>query len=408
MKRFINIALIACLLTCCGSVFAQEAPKDVKPADKPEVKMEAPAKKAHIKAFRPRIPRQVKSAIEFFKLADELELTDDQMIQLRGYYKKHLVKPEKKLEKPSMPSPEDFCKMTEEEMKKFAENESKKVHDAIMGTLQKIIDIKKILSPEQFQKLREKSRDEAKKALAKMAEASKKAKEQKKKDNCCKGFRPDMMPHMGQMCCPMMGGRHGMKHQMGPQCPMMGGRHGMKHQMGPQCPMMGGRHGMNHQMGRCPKMGGRHGMEHHMGSMCPMMGDRHGMNHQMRPRFPKMDEMHGMNHHMGSDCPMMGDHHGMMPQMRPGMKGEKHNHDFKKSPCFGRDSKDFDEKAFFKFMKKFFDWQKKQKCDTMDLGNKSPKFDSLKKDGEKLPPLHMNKPEGPKAAPKGPAEKEVH
>ena len=395
MKRFINIALIACLLTCCGSVFAQEAPKDVKPADKPEVKMEAPAKKAHIKAFRPRIPRQVKSAIEFFKLADELELTDDQMIQLRGYYKKHLVKPEKKLEKPSMPSPEDFCKMTEEEMKKFAENESKKVHDAIMGTLQKIIDIKKILSPEQFQKLREKSRDEAKKALAKMAEASKKAKEQKKKDNCCKGFRPDMMPHMGQMCCPMMGGRYGMKHQMGPQCPMMGGRHGMKHQMGPQCPMMGGRHGMKHQMGpQCPMMGGRHGMKHQMGPQCPMMGGRHGMKHQMGPQ-----------------CPMMGGHHNMMPhQMWSGMKkGDKPcKMGFKNAPDFDGRHQNFDDYAFFKFMKKFYDWQKSKKGDIIDLGNKNPKFDSLKKDGEKLPPLHMNKPEGPKAAPKGPAEKEVH
>lgn len=392
MKRFINAALVVCLIACCGSVFAQEAPKDVKPADKPAAKLENPIKKVHFKAFRPRIPHQVKNAIEFFKLADELQLTDDQMIQLRGYYKKHLTAPQKKLEKPSMPSPEEFYKMTEEEMKNFAENESKKIHDAIMSGLQKIIDIKKILSPEQFQKLKEMSQEEAKKALAKMAESHKKAKEQKKKDKehkHHKDFNPGMMPQMGPMCPMMDGCHHGMMPQMGSGCPMMGGRHGMNHQMGPKCPMMGG----------------RHGMEHHMGSMCPMMGDRHGMNHQMRPRFPKMDEMHGMNHHMGSDCPMMGDHHGMMPQMRPGMKGEKHNHDFKKSPCFGRDCKDFDEKAFFKFMKKFFDWQKKQKCDTIELGNKSPKFDSLKKDGEKLPPLHMNKPEGPKAASEEPAKK---
>ncbi len=393
MKRLINAALVVCLIACCGSVFAQEAPKDVKSADKPVAKLDKSIKKVHFKAFRPRIPRQVKNAIEFFKLADELQLTDDQMIQLRGYYKKHLTAPQKKLERPSMPSPEEFYKMTEEEMKAFAENESKKIHDAIMSGLQKIIDIKKILSPEQFQKLKDMSHEEAKKALAKMAETHKKAKEQKKKDKehkHHKDFNPGMMPQMGSMW-PMMGGcQYGMMPQMGSGCPMMGGHYGMNHQMGPRCPMMGGHHGMNHQMGpRCPMMGGYH----------------HGMMPKKGPKCPKMDEMHGMNHHMGSDYPMMGGHRGMMPQMGPGMKGGKHNHDFKKGPRFGRDCKDFDEKAFFNFMKKVFDWQKNQKCDTMNIGNKNPKFDSLKKDGEKLPPLHMNKPEGPKAVPEEPAKK---
>lgn len=112
---------------------------------------------------------KAKAALNFFKLADEIELTDEQLIQLRSFYKKHYSEPAKKFEKPDMPSSETLFYMNEEQLRKIADDESKKVHEKMMGTFQKIIDIKKILTYEQLKKIKSLCEEEAKKSAERKA-----------------------------------------------------------------------------------------------------------------------------------------------------------------------------------------------------------------------------------------------
>ncbi len=164
MKKMVSIiAVMICSAFLQNSAFAQQTPispeklvikedkvlpnKDIKRVCKPEIKM----------------PYQARRAFEFFKYADDLNLTDEQLIQLRGFYKKHYSKKAEKKEFPNIPSTFELYKMSDDELVKYADNEAIKIKERIMSRLQKIIDIRKILTDEQLKKLQEEGIKEAEK-----------------------------------------------------------------------------------------------------------------------------------------------------------------------------------------------------------------------------------------------------
>lgn len=92
-------------------------------------------------------------AFGFFKLADELEISGPQLLQLRALFQKNDEKMRlgqqhrklyKKLSDPNL---------TEADAKKIAAEQGKAVEEAIMARFQMQQDLRKILSPEQYKKL---------------------------------------------------------------------------------------------------------------------------------------------------------------------------------------------------------------------------------------------------------------
>jgi hypothetical protein len=305
MKRIIGItAALICSLFFQSSVIAQEIPANPQIKDSKPV-FEKPIKKE----FRPstKMPHKIRKALEFFKFADELQLTDDQIIKLRAFYKKYnSQKPEIKEPQKASNMP-DFYKMTDEELVKYAEEEAMKKKQKLMFRLQKIIELRKILTKEQLETIKKNAEDRRAKN-----------KPSRKPLPPRNYMMPPMWPQFGMMnhvppmgCCPQMG--------MMPQPPMR-----PMHQPG----MMP--HRNMPPMGCCPQMGmmpqpfmrpmHQPGMMPHR-NMPPMGCPQMGMMPQppMRPMHQPCMMPHRNMPPMG--CPQMG----MMPQppMRPMPKLDK-------------------------------------------------------------------------------------
>lgn len=89
----------------------------------------------------------------FFRLADELEISDPQLLQLRALFQKNDEKirsgrQHRKLYK-KLSDPD----LTEADARKIAAEEGKAVEEAIIGRFQMQQDLRKILSAEQYKKL---------------------------------------------------------------------------------------------------------------------------------------------------------------------------------------------------------------------------------------------------------------
>ncbi len=340
-NKFSIIAMVACLISFGGAIFAQEANKTPNKNQKPNdvvVKVKEGEKPNFFrfpKDFKMplRMPQHARNAFELFKYADELQLTDDQIIKLRAYYKKHFSEEAKKREMPPVPKKVDFYSMSEQELLKYADDESARVKKEILNRLQKIIDIKKILTPEQFDKIKKEAENEAERNLKRLEEKLKKGqiplpgvkpqkpqKDKKKKDfkhSKCPMFPPFgmMMPPypMQQPMCPQQGM---MMHQpcpMQPMCPQPGMMPysmqpmGFQPHMIPQMPPMPPKKQKFTQPGTIPAMPKKNhkhprpGMRPHMSHMGPMP--------YMQPMCPQQGMM------MHQPCPMqpMCPQPGMMP-----------------------------------------------------------------------------------------------
>ena len=304
MKKIISItAALICSFFLQNPVIAQEAPKN------PPLKGSKPAFEKPIqKDCKPpmKMPHKVKKAFDFFKFADELQLTDDQIIKLRAFYKKHNSQ---KPEPPKAPQAVDFYKMTDEELVKYAEEEAMKKKQRLMLKLQKIIDIRKILTKEQLEMI--------KKEAEKEAENNKKKFEEHRKQRANKSRRPQF-PRPGMM---QMYPSFGMMQPMGPQCGMM-----------PHMPPMGPQQGM---MPHMPPMGPQKGMMPCM----PPMGPQCGMMPHMPPMGPQCGMMPCMPP-MGPQCGMMPHMPKMSPksQHKPMIKDDKPCKDKKPSHRFDRNN----------------------------------------------------------------------
>ena len=379
MKKLISItAALLCSFFLNNPVIAQEAPKNPVNKDSKLIKEESVCKapimpnfKKFSKDFKPmvRMPRKITNSIEFFKFADELQLTDEQIIKLRAYYKKHYSeKTSPKAFKP-VPTVVDFYKMTDEELTNYADELSMKTKNAIMSKLQKIIDIRKILTKEQLELIKKETEKEAENIKKKIEE--KHAKNKNKKCGFFSSFmnlkpnqfpprfcfppNPMPQPFMPPMCCPQMGMMQPMYPPFGMmphhRAPSMGPKPGKKHHnmppMGPQFGMMpqSPMRPMHHQpfmmpQNHMPPMTPQFGMmsqppmrpmpqqpfmmqQHHMPPMTPQFGM---MPFPMQPVCPQM----GMMPHNNNMPPM-----GPQPKFRPMSKDDKHGKDKKPGHKFG-------------------------------------------------------------------------
>ena len=345
MKRIIGItAALICSLFFQSSVIAQEVPANPQIKDSKPV-FEKPIKKE----FRPsaKMPHKIRKALEFFKFADELQLTDDQIIKLRAFYKKYnSQKPEIKEPQKSSNMP-DFYKMTDEELVKYAEEEAMKKKQKLMFRLQKIIELRKILTKEQL-------------------ETIKKSAEDRRAKN--KPSRKPLPPRNYMM--PPMWSQFGMMNHMPPMgcCPQMG--------MMPQPPMrpMHQPGMMPHRnmppMGCCPQMG--------MMPQPPMRpmpkSDKPGKNKQPNQKFAQKNHFPMMN--------PMGFYPGYMAQpnmmcccpcqMRPPMPGFRKNFKEKRLP--------------FDFLLKLFSCKNEKESDIIQMDktiSKEELFGNPKKESSK-------------------------
>ena len=388
MKRIIGItAALICSFFLQSPVIAQEAPANPNIINTKPV-FEKPIKKDFNSSKR--MPRKIKKVFQLFKLADELQLTDDQIIKLRAFYKKYnSEKPEKK-EPAKALNMLDFYKMSDEELVKYAEEEAMKKKQELMFKLQKIIEIRKILTKDQLdliQKEAENRRKEFEDKKAKNRHSRKPIAPRKfmMPSMCCPQMgmmpqppmrpmpcQPCMMPHhnMPPMVCPQMG--------MMPQPPMRPMPHQpfmMPHNNMPPmgCPQMGmmPQPPMPHQPFMMPN--------HNMPPMgCPQMGmmpqppmrpmpklDKQGKCKEPKHKFAKKNHFPMMN--------PMGFYPGYMPQqnmmsccpcqMRPPMPGFRKNFKEKRPP--------------FDFLLKLFSCKKEKDSDIIhnEKENKSEKAD---------------------------------
>ena len=421
VKKVSIIALVACLISFGSGVFAQDANNlpNTNKTEKEVVKVKDnnfPPKMLMPKAVKPPVfmPRQIKNALELLKYADELQLTDEQLIQLRGYYKKYYSEEAKKKEIAKVPSIADFYAMSEQELQKYAEDESARIKKEIMVRFQKIIDIKKILTPEQFKKIKEDVEKEAKKKIEnivlnkKPSPMGKPSKSHRCK--CHKGmkhFRPFMgMPYMQPMFPPQGMMQPRMQHpmfppqgcpNMMPMQPMFPPQGMMQPQMQPMFPPQGCPNMMPHKQ---PKFPPQEMMQPQMQQpMFPPQGCPNMMPHKqhklppqgmmqphmqqpmfppqgcpnmmpMQPMFPpqgypNMMPMQPMFSPQG--CPNMMPMQPMCPQCM--MMSHKHPKG-PKPPFMGCQDRPKMEPPFGSFLSKFFGCKKDKDSDIMKKENK--------------------------------------
>lgn len=90
-----------------------------------------------------------------FRLADELEISNPQLLQLRMMFQKeksqHKSLHSRRLLHKKLSDPN----LKEEDVKKIAEDAGKAVSESIMARFQMMQELRKILTPEQFKKLHE-------------------------------------------------------------------------------------------------------------------------------------------------------------------------------------------------------------------------------------------------------------
>ena len=153
MKKSLSIiTLIACMIGFGGFAFCKETANNDSIKDELDssvIKSMIEERKAHRQ--REKLPHQLKDTFKFFKLADELKYTDDQIIKLRAYYKNYYSDESAKKEeinKEETPEIQDFYGMSENDLKKYAKDKASIKEKEIMAHLQKIIDLKKILTPD--------------------------------------------------------------------------------------------------------------------------------------------------------------------------------------------------------------------------------------------------------------------
>lgn len=89
----------------------------------------------------------------FFRLAEELEISDPQLLQLRALFQKNGEKMRSGRQHRKLYKKLSDPDLTEADAKKIAAEEGKVVEEAIMARFQMQQDLRKILSPEQYKKL---------------------------------------------------------------------------------------------------------------------------------------------------------------------------------------------------------------------------------------------------------------
>lgn len=344
MKKSVAvIAFMLCFLGLHSVSMAQEAPVVVQVPEKTEVVVEKDTKinkeipdKKDIKPHGMLMPRSVSNAFEFFKFADELDLSDEQLVNLRAYYKKHFSKKnenKKPFSKFHFLSPEEVLKMSEEEMNKYADEEANKIRENIISMMQKVIDLKRILTAEQLEKVRVMAVGE----FAKKFDKKKNADKKKKDSGDLKTKKGEFDKHFCDGC------KKGSSDDEHHFRPMFGPKKFHKENE---------ENGFCHRRGFKPMMG--YPMMHH-----PMM-----MPYQ--PMCPGMMMQHPMS------CPCMPMSHPMWNCKHDSCSMDYEN--FIKSPFF---------KKLFKFLSCEKD-TKRGKLKERNEENKIDSFHSLKKPEEKL------------------------
>lgn len=91
----------------------------------------------------------------FFRLADELEITNPQLLQLRMWFQKNEKVMNAGHQRRMMFKKLSDPDLTEADVKKIAAAEGKAVEESIVARFQMLQDLRKILSPAQFKKLHE-------------------------------------------------------------------------------------------------------------------------------------------------------------------------------------------------------------------------------------------------------------
>lgn len=89
----------------------------------------------------------------FFRLAEELEISDPQLLQLRALFQKNGEKMRSGRQHRKLYKKLSDPDLTEADARKIAVEEGKAVEETIMARFQMQQDLRKILSPEQYKKL---------------------------------------------------------------------------------------------------------------------------------------------------------------------------------------------------------------------------------------------------------------
>lgn len=93
--------------------------------------------------------------MKMFKVADELELTNPQLLQLRLIYQKSCNRKQENVSPKELGKKLSAPDITEAEIKKIAAEHAKAVEESIIYRFTMMQEIKKVLSPEQLKKLEE-------------------------------------------------------------------------------------------------------------------------------------------------------------------------------------------------------------------------------------------------------------
>ncbi|PKL50619.1 MAG: hypothetical protein CVV42_02520 [Candidatus Riflebacteria bacterium HGW-Riflebacteria-2] len=102
--------------------------------------------------------------IQFFKFADALELSNQQLLQLRMLYQKQAESSKKRMQDNKHGKKLTDCDLTEKEVRKMAAEKAKQLEESIIARFKMQQEIKKIFTPEQLKKLEEmKSKKHARK-----------------------------------------------------------------------------------------------------------------------------------------------------------------------------------------------------------------------------------------------------
>lgn len=98
----------------------------------------------------------------FFKLADELEITNPQLLQLRMWFQKNEKIMNAGQERRLLFKKFSDHALSEADVKKIAAAEGKALEESIVARFQMLQDLRKILTPAQFKKLQERKRSSIK------------------------------------------------------------------------------------------------------------------------------------------------------------------------------------------------------------------------------------------------------
>jgi Spy/CpxP family protein refolding chaperone len=104
--------------------------------------------------------------MQLFKFADELELSNPQLLQLRMVFQKQAESHKKNMQNSKQFKKLNDCNISEEEVRKLASEKAKQLEESIIAKFRMQQEIKKIFTPEQLKKLEElKARKPARKGM---------------------------------------------------------------------------------------------------------------------------------------------------------------------------------------------------------------------------------------------------